>query len=268
MAESQGLGRYALVRGGGDLGTGVAHRLHRAGWRVLVVDRPRPTALRLGVAFATAALTSDRCWSVEGVSARCCEGTAATLRAWEAGCVALVHALPAARPTVWVDVRMRGLDDPDLGLERAQLVVAVGPGYRAGEHAHVLVESNRGPRLGARIHEGSCEAHTGVPGEVLGERQRRLLRAPCSGTLTRRLALGALVVAGDVVAEVDGQPVRAQLTGMLRGLKLSGLPVERGRKVGDVDPRCDPELLFEMTDKARSVGAGVAAAVAEAGLEP
>ena len=44
-----------LVRGVGDIGSAVAHRLFREGYGVVIHDDPKPTMTRRGMAFADAA---------------------------------------------------------------------------------------------------------------------------------------------------------------------------------------------------------------------
>ncbi|MCO5170200.1 MAG: selenium-dependent molybdenum cofactor biosynthesis protein YqeB [Planctomycetes bacterium] len=261
--------QVALVRGGGDLGTGIAHALHLSGRRVVVVDRPLPSALRLTVAFAAAAVAPDGRWTVQGVEALRCARPDDVAAAWAAGRVALWTGPEAdlgLRPDLLVDARMRALTEPSTRRDEAPLVIGVGPGFRAGVDAHAVIESNRGPRLGRVITEGVAEPHTGVPGAVAGYRRERLILSPCAGTFERCRDLGDAVEAGDVVGHVlddaDGRPVRVGLSGMIRGLKLTGVRVGAGHKVGDVDPRRDRALLLEMTDKARAVGRGVLEAAA------
>jgi xanthine dehydrogenase accessory factor len=161
---------------------------------------------------------------------------------------------------------MRSLTEPMARLDEARLVIGVGPGFVAGRDVHVVIESNRGPRLGEPITSGAAEAYTGVPGDVLGLREERLLRAPRAGRLTRVRELGDFVEAGEVVATVEGEPVVARIAGMVRGLKLDGVPVGARHKVGDVDPRRDRALLAKMTDKARAVSLGAVRAALTSGV--
>lgn len=253
-----------LVRGGGDLGTGVAHALHLAGWRVIVHDRPLPTALRLTVAFAAAAVEGEV--TVCGVRAVHARDVGELEAAWRTNAVALwtrdEAALPL-RPRAIVDARMRGLTELATRLGDAELVIGIGPGFVAGQNAHLVIESNRGPNLGRVIAEGTVEPYTGIPGEVLGYRAQRLLVAPRAGLLAREVGLGDFVEAGQVVARVAGEPIVARIAGMVRGLKLDGVPVGEGHKVGDVDPRRDRRLLAEMTDKAVAIGRGAVEAVSK-----
>jgi xanthine dehydrogenase accessory factor len=262
-------GRSAIVLGGGELGTGVAHALFRSELRVLVVDRPVPGALRLGVAFAAAAVGVERRITVEHVAAVLCPSQLAIEAAWARGEVPLWVGPVAAlrlRADVCIDARMRRLTAPLARWPAAELRIGIGPGFVAGSDVDLVVESNRGPTLGRVLDHGSAERHTGVPGLVAGYREPRILRAPCAGRFVRRRALGAFVEPGDAVGEVAGQAVRARLHGMVRGLKLTGVLVGAGHKVGDVDPRRERALLTTMTDKARAVGQGVLGALELAGL--
>lgn len=258
----------ALIRGGGELGSAIAHAFALAGARVLVLDRPLPSALRLHVAFAWAAVLPARRHSIEGVTAAHCADRAAVDAAWERGEVALWTADPPGdvRPEILVDARMRSLTEPLAHLDEARLVIGVGPGFVAGRDVHVVIESNRGPRLGEPITLGPAEPYTGVPGDVLGLREERLLRSPRAGRLTRVRQLGAFVEAGETMATVEGEPVLARIAGMVRGLKLDGVPVGARHKVGDVDPRRDRTLLGKMTDKARAVSLGAVRAAFTSGV--
>jgi xanthine dehydrogenase accessory factor len=248
----------------------VACVLAQAGVPVVVLDLPVPTALRLTVAFAAAVLQGEIV--VGGVLGRHVTSGIGLLAAlhhdvvplWtgsEADLRAHIHC------AALVEARMRGLSGLPLDRAEAPLVVALGPGYEAGLHAHVVIETNRGPNLGGLLWRGQAQEHTGVPGLVLGLTQERILRAPASGVLRRNMDIGALVDAGAAIAHVDGLAVRAPIAGMVRGLKLDGVAVRAGWKVGDVDPRRDRALLTQPSDKAEAVGAGVLEALRE-GLGP
>lgn len=260
------------IRGGGEMGSAIAHAFALAGLRLLVLDRPLPGALRLGVAFAAAAVSADGRVTIEGITAARCRDRREIEAAWARGEIALWidpwtdPTVATLRPGVLVDARMRSLTEPMTRLDEAPLVIGVGPGFDAGRDCHYVIESNRGPRLGAVITSGPADSHTGVPGDVLGFRDERILRAPRTGRLERARDLGDFVEPGDVVATVDGAPVVARLGGMIRGLKLSGAEVGAGHKVGDVDPRRDRALLSCMTDKARAVARGALEAAVLAGV--
>lgn len=257
-----------FLRGAGDLGSGVAVALVRAGVPVVAVELPRPTALRLTVAFASASLTGRvTVGGITGVHAEDVDAVRAALAAgevavWTRGEARLRENIS---PRAVVDARLRGLTAPDLSPTDAPLVIGLGPGYVAGRHCHFVIETNRGPRLGEVLEHGQAEAHTGVPGVIAGESARRILRSPVAGIFTRVRAIGDVVAAGEIVATVDGEPVRAQLAGLVRGLLLDGVAVPMNKKCGDVDPRGDRRLLTTPSDKAAAVGAGVLRALRRGG---
>ncbi|MAE70473.1 MAG: molybdenum hydroxylase [Gemmatimonadetes bacterium] len=259
-----------LIRGGGEMGSAVADTLHRAGFRVVVLDRSPPTSLRHGIAFASALLKGSIV--VEGVEGVLCESRREVLDAWSrnrvAVCVQAMCAFAGERPDVLVEARMRGLIDPPVRIDEARVVVAIGPGIVAGRDAHFVIESMRGPRLGRVLTHGEAEPHSGVPGEVLGFSEERILRAPREGVFRRVLDLGDFVDPGDVVGWVEGGALRSRLRGMIRGLKLSGVEVGAGHKVGDVDPRRDISLLEVRTDKAGAIGRGALLALAGGARRP
>jgi len=249
----------ALVKGGGDLATGVALRLLRSGFAVVMTELPKPTVIRRTVAFAEAVF-ADRV-IVEGVEAVRSDPGDDLSPLLGRGVVPVVvdpgasvrHAL---RPDLLVDAVI-AKRNTGTHIDDAPAVVALGPGFRAGRDVHAVIETQRGHTLGRVIWDGEALADTGVPGEVGGFAVERVVRAPCAGSFRGLRQIGELVARGDVVAEVDGEPVRSTLDGVLRGLLHTGLPVTPGYKVGDVDPRAAREHCFLVSDKALSVAGGV-----------
>ncbi len=250
------LNALAVVKGGGDLATGAAYRLFRAGFRVLVTEIAQPTTVRRTVAFAEAVYAGET--MVEGVTAKL--GTAPG-----DGFVPVVVDPTAAciqqfRPQVVVDGIMVKANTGTT-IDDAPVVVALGPGFEAGVDCHAVIETNRGHDLGRVVLRGRASPNTGVPGAIGGETERRILRAPASGRLRTHSHIGDVLRDGDVVAEVDGQPVVSQIAGVLRGLLHEGLSVPQGLKLGDVDPRAEVAHCFSISDKALAVGGGVVEAV-------
>ncbi len=248
-----------LIRGAGDLATGVAHRLQRAGFSVAMAEVPQPRALRLAVSLANAVYEGSA--TVEGVTAQRAESAAEARRLLAEGRIAVLVDPEAGEglslaPEVLVDAIMA---KRNLGtaITAAPIVIGLGPGFAAGVDVHLVVETNRGHYLGRVIEAGAAEPNTGVPGPVLGYARERVLWSPAEGILHARCRIGQLVAAGTAVAEVDGRPVLAQVGGALRGLLHDGLPVLAGEKVGDIDPRGIPEYCFTISDKARAIGGGV-----------
>jgi xanthine dehydrogenase accessory factor len=255
-----------VVRGGGDLASGVIYRLFKAGFPVTLIELARPLVIRRAVAFASAVFEEQI--TVEGLTARRIERAADVDTVLAAGEIPVLvdetgASLAELKPVVLVDGRMakRNLDTTPDG---APLVIALGPGYEAGQDCHAVIETNRGHYLGRVIWFGSAQPDTGLPGGVWGHVADRVLRAPADGTVTPRAAIGDPLAQGDVVATVAGQPVIAPFDGVLRGLIHPSVPVTAGLKIGDVDPRGDRNHCFTISEKALAVGGGVLEAILSA----
>ncbi len=252
-----------LIRGAGDIATGIALRLHRAGLRVVMTDLPAPTAIRRTVCFSPAILHGET--EVEGIRAVRAE-SAAQAKALLAQDVVPVLADPECRcrtelrPDALVDAI---LAKRNLGtrMTDAPVVIGIGPGFTAGEDCHAVVETMRGHTLGRVIYRGSALPNTNIPGLIGGYAGERVLRAPADGIFHQLLDIGAEVQPGDVAGEVDGQPMRCTIGGVVRGILPNGTPVHKGMKSGDVDPRCKPEYCTTASDKALAVGGGVLEAI-------
>ena len=252
-------GVSAVVRGGGELASAAARLLFLAGMRVVVLEREQPLAVRRLVAFGDAVFAGER--DVEGVRG--------VLVGLDAVPDAIVDYVPvvidpdgrflARGADVVVDARMskRGYARGDI---RA-FVVGLGPGFTAGVEVDAVVETQRGPDLGRVLWSGFAEPDTSLPSPVLGYTEKRVLRAPRTGVFREGAAIGAVVVPGDRVGEVDGETVTTPIAGLLRGLLKDGVRVAAGTKVGDVDPRGPGVNAALISDKARAVAAGVLEAV-------
>jgi xanthine dehydrogenase accessory factor len=254
-------GSLVVVRGAGDLATGCIIRLVRAGFRVVALEVPQPSAIRRTVSFAEAVYDGTAC--VEGVRALRC----ATLpEAWTPGDPVPIlldpeaRCLDALRPAALVDAI---LAKRNLGTTRdmAPVVVALGPGFEAGRDAHAVVETNRGHDLGRVLLTGSAEPNTGIPGLIGGHGEARVLHAPAAGKVEPLCAIGDRVAAGDPVLTIGGVVVVSALDGIVRGLIRPGFEAWAGLKVADVDPRGAREHCFTVSDKARALGGGVLEAI-------
>lgn len=249
-----------LVRGGGDLATGIVWRLTRMGWPVLVTELANPLTVRRTVSLSTAVRQKEI--DVNGMIGRLCPvDPAALAKTLTAGEVPVVVSpdLPNIAFAAVVDARL-AKRNIDTSLEDAPIVIGVGPGFNATADCHAVVETNRGPNLGRVIWEGSAEPNTGTPGLVAGRGRERVLRSPAEGEVAWSADIGDLVVADQVLGTVDGHPITAPFDGVIRGLIIEG-PVRQGLKVGDVDPRGDVSLCHQISDKALAVGGGVVEAV-------
>ncbi|MCC6474388.1 MAG: EF2563 family selenium-dependent molybdenum hydroxylase system protein [Burkholderiales bacterium] len=250
-----------VVRGGGDLATGVVHRLRCAGFPVLVLELDRPRVVRRMAAVAQAVYSGEI--RIEGLVARRADALAPAppRGAWVPVSVDPDGAaITRLRPAIVVDARMAKAP-LDTRARAAGLVIGLGPGFAAGEHCHAVIETHRGHDLGRVLRAGTARPDTGLPEAVLGHRGERVLRAPADGVFRARTEIGDRVVEGAPIAEVEGVPIRAPFTGVVRGLLFDGLTVRSGEKVGDVDPRGEPRHCFSISDKALAVGGGVVEAV-------
>ena len=252
-----------VIRGAGDLASGISLRLRRSRIQVVMTDITRPTAIRRTVCFSQAIVHRETV--VEDVTARRAEGAARALELLQDGVIPVLadpegRCIPELRPDAVVDAI---LAKRNLGtrITDAPVVVGVGPGFTVGEDCHAAVEPMRGHYLGRVIYDGSPIPNTGVPGLIGGFAGERVLRAPADGVFHQILDIGAQVKMGDVAATVDGQPMVCTLDGVLRGILADGTPVHRGMKAGDIDPRCEKKHCYCASDKALAVGGGVLEAI-------
>ncbi len=252
-----------LIRGAGDLASGIALRLFHAKMEVIMTDLPRPTAIRRTVCFSQAILFGTM--AVEDVTAAFAETPEAAVSILkekkipvladpEAACIAVL------RPDAVVDAI---LAKRNLGtkITDAPCVIGVGPGFTAGIDCHACVETMRGHTLGRVITEGSPIPNTNIPGLIGGFAGERVLRAPADGIFRQRLEIGDMVEQNEIAGYVGTEPMRCQISGVLRGLLADGTPVHRGMKAGDVDPRGEVSYCQLVSDKALAIGGGVLEAI-------
>lgn len=252
-----------FIRGAGDIATGIALRLRRARFQVVMADVAHPTAIRRTVCFSQAIVNGET--AVEGVTARLAknrEEAAAVLARGDIPVLVDPEAKTAQRlnADVLVDAI---LAKRNLGtkITDAPVVIGVGPGFTAGVDCHAAVETMRGHTLGRVLYEGSPLPNTNVPGLIGGYAGERVLRAPDDGVFHLCKDIGTVVSEGDTVGEVNGKPMQCTISGVLRGILPDGTPVHRGMKAGDVDPRCKVEYCDSASDKALAVGGGVLEAI-------
>jgi xanthine dehydrogenase accessory factor len=284
QGSAGGEGRpVALIKGAGDLATGVALCLVRAGYSVVMTETPQPTVVRRKVALAEAVYEGRV--EVEGL-----EGVLAQeedIPGLLARGVVPVLVDPGARvrrrlkPELLVDaiIAKRNLGTR---ITDAPIVIALGPGFVAGRDAHAVVETMRGPSLGRVLTQGAALPDTGIPAERHGFGKERILRSPGDGVFIPGRQIGDRVRRGEVVGQVEGlvdglvegpadgavrsTAVVSQLDGIIRGLLRGGLRVTAGFKLGDVDPAATLRDCYAVSDKALVVGGGVLQAACLLGL--
>ncbi|MBK8049994.1 MAG: EF2563 family selenium-dependent molybdenum hydroxylase system protein [Anaerolineales bacterium] len=258
-----------LIKGAGDLATGVALRLHRAGFPVFMTEIDTPLAVRRTVAFAQAVYDGE--CQVEGVWARRCTIAEAPSISSDGKIPVLIDpqttAIASLRPIAVVDAIIAKYNT-GTQIGDAPLVIGLGPGFTAGVDCHCVVETHRGHNLGRVLWSGAAEANTGEPGELpgIGQRASRVLRAPAAGCVWPHREIGAFVTEGEMIAEIvnGGEcvaEIRAPFAGVVRGLIHRSLFVSQDVKIGDIDPRLDPASCFTVSDKSLAIGGSVLEAV-------
>ena len=253
-----------LIRGAGEMASGVAHRLHQSHFKICMLEIPHPLAVRREVSFCEAIYEGEK--EVEGVQAKFISTPKEIQSVWKEGKIPLLvdsdgkKTSDLLKPDVLVDAI---LAKKNLGtrIKDAPLVIGLGPGFTAGKDVHIVVETNRGQNLGKMILNGTAEPDTGIPGEIGGFTIGRVLRTMKKGIFVPQKSIGDRVSKGSVVAVVDDFPVIAKISGVVRGLLRESVEVRKGMKVGDIDPRGKRELCFTISDKARAIGGGVLEAI-------
>lgn len=252
-----------MIRGAGDIATGAAVRLFRAGFDIVLTEIDKPTAIRRSVSFSEAVYNRNA--FVEGIECVLVateEEVAATIKAKKIPLIIDADAKMAQfiKPDILVDAILAKCN---LGtnIHMANIVVALGPGFEAGVDCHAVIETMRGHDLGRVYYEGCTIPNTGIPGDIAGYTERRVLRAPCDGVFHSDKHIGDKVSVGEVIAYASETEIFASINGVLRGVLPNGITVYRGMKCGDIDPRGVEKHCFSVSDKARSVGGGVLEAI-------
>ena len=274
-----------LIRGAGDLATGVIQSLHRAGFSLVATEVPDPSAIRRSVALCEAVY--DGLARVEDCQAQLCSSVGEALELLARNPSPAVSS-GAFQPTLTADQQeAKGstfsspiplLIDPNLsclpelkpfaiidaiiakkntGLQRrmAPITIALGPGFSAGEDCDIVVETMRGHNLGRLIFSGTACPNSGIPGLIAGHDADRVIHSPATGSIHNLAQIGDLVEAGQILADIEGVPVKATIHGVLRGLIRDGFAVSEGLKIADIDPRYTEEMnCFTISDKARALG--------------
>lgn len=252
-----------VIRGGGDIATGIAHRLFKAGFKVIVLDIENPLAIRRKVSFCQAMYSGEIVIEeVKGVLSKNIKEVYENLKK---GNIAVYidekgEIIKEIKPLAVVDSI---LAKKNLGTNRemASITIGVGPGFEAGKDVDLVVETSRGHFLGNVIYKGSSIKNTGIPGSILGYTEERVIRAKGNGTIENYFNIGEKIKKGEVVCKTGQVEVEAKITGVIRGLLKDGLYVKEGLKIGDIDPRGIAEYASTISEKARAVGGGVLEAI-------
>ena len=252
-----------LIKGAGDLATGIAYRLKKSGFDIVMTEIHKPTTVRRTVAFSQAVFDNEIV--IEGIKGVKVNNINEIYEEIREGNIPIIidenaEIIKELRPDVVVDAIIA---KKNLGtsIEDAPIVIGVGPGFEAKVDCHLVVETKRGHYLGKVIEEGSAIPNTGVPGNIGGYTKERIIRASSNGKIKPVVAIGDFVKKRDIVAYIDGIEVLAEMDGIVRGMLQEGIEVFKGMKSGDIDPRCEKDNCFTISDKARSIGGGVLEAI-------
>ena len=252
-----------LIKGAGDLATGIAYRLKKSGFDIVMTEIDNPTTVRRTVAFSQAIFDNEieieciKCIKVNNINEihkEIKKGNIPIIIDKEA------NIIKKLKPKVIVDAIIA---KKNLGtsINDAPIVIGVGPGFEAKKDCHLVIETKRGHYLGKVIEEGSAIPNTGIPGNIGGYTKERIIRASSNGKIRPVVKIGDYVKKGEVIAYIDGVEVVAEIDGIVRGMLQEEIEVFKGMKSGDIDPRCEKDHCFTISDKARSIGGGVLEAI-------
>lgn len=262
------MNQLVIVRGGGDIATGTIYKLVKCGFRVLVLEVEKPSAIRRNVAFSEAVYRGT--WQVEDMTCYLAKTKEEAISFLQEGELTVLidpngESIEQFKPIAVVDAI---LAKKNLGTHKqmAPVTIALGPGFTAGEDVHAVIETMRGHSLGRVIYEGQAIANTGVPGMIAGYAKERVIHSPAEGILHNVKQVTDLVKQGEVIATIETTEgvveVKATINGLLRGLIRDGYPVTEGFKIADIDPRKQEyENCFTISDKARCIAGGVVEAL-------
>jgi len=252
-----------LIRGGGEVASGVAHRLARAHFRVCMTETSHPLAVSRGVAFCEAIYDGKK--EVEGVVARQVKSANEIPKVWHESEIPIIvnpeaSIRDALNPHVLVDAIMA---KRNLGtkITDAPLVIGLGSGFQAGRDVHMVVETNNSESLGKVILEGEAEKNTGTPVAIGGLTKERVVWAPQAGIFTTSKQIGDSVDVHQIVGWVGEQPMQAPISGILRGLMRNGVRVSEGSKLIEIDSVNDRAICYAIRDKMRAIAGGVLEAI-------
>lgn len=252
-----------VIKGAGDLASGIAHRLKKSGLDVVMTEISNPTTVRRTVAFSQAIFDTEVL--IEGIKGVKVSNTNEVYRVIQEGNIPIIvdekaEIINALKPQVVVDAII-AKKNIGTSIDDAPIVIGVGPGFEAGVDCNLVVETKRGHYLGKVIESGTAIPNTGVPGNIGGYTKERIIRASNDGIIKPVVSIGDFVNKGQVVAYIDGVEVLAEIDGIVRGMLQNGIKVFKGMKSGDIDPRCERNHCFTISDKARSIGGGVLEAI-------
>lgn len=255
--------KLVIVRGAGDLATGILYTLYHFGYAVAATELEYPSSIRRTVSFSEAVYEGR--YTVENVTAVRCDNPLDMNSILEEGSIPVLidpdgKYIWEIKPDIVVDA-MLAKKNLGTAMDMAKIVIGAGPGFIAGQDVHAVVETKRGHNLGRVILSGQAAADTGIPGTIAGYSKERVIYSPKAGKIRNIKKIGDFIRAGEAIATVDGDGVASNINGTLRGLIRDGYIVTKDFKIADVDPRDVYGHCFTISDKARMVGFGTLYAI-------
>jgi len=252
-----------LIKGGGEVASGVAHRLFHAHFRVCLTEIPHPQAVSRGVTFSEAVYDNEK--EIEGVTGVLVDSLSGIRQAWASNRIPVIVDPEAKikdtlKPDVLVDAVMA---KKNLGtkITDAPLVIGLGPGFRAGHDVHMVVETNNTEQLGRVILDGEAKANTGIPIAVGGLTSERVIHSDGSGLFRTVSKVGDTVKAGEVIGSVGGREIKSPLGGVVRALIRDGIQVEPGTKLLEIDSGAGEKVCYRIRARIRAISGGVLEAI-------
>lgn len=252
-----------LVKGGGEIATAVAHRLTRAGFRVCLTEVSVPLAVHRGSTYCEAVFDGEK--TVEDLTAKQADSFEQISTIWNEGKIPIVidpetRAKEFIHPQVLVDATMMK-NNISTKISDAPLVIGIGPGFKAGVDAHIVVESYHDENLGRVLTEGNALPNTGIPLNIGGYTFERAFHATRDGKFVAYKQLAEKIKTGDIIGEVDGEQLIATIDGVLRAVLRSDISVREGTKLAEIDPEATPDICYLIRGKMRAIAGGVLEAI-------
>lgn len=251
-----------LIKGAGDVATGVAHTLAKNEYHVVMTEIPNPTTERRAVAFSEAVYEDE--WEVEGLTAKKTSPDKIHDTISEGKIPVVVDPktkiLKHLNPDILIDAIM-AKRNTSTNVHDAPITIGLGPGFEAGKDVNAAIETSEGPNLGKVYYQGSPQPFHGIPCRIEGKTHERVIKAPQNGTLKVLASIGEHVDEGQIIAKVDDLEVKAEINGVLRGIMRDGLKVKKNTKLGDIDPRDQKEFCFSIAQRSEIIGEGVLDAI-------
>lgn len=253
-----------VIRGGGDLATGVAEVLYQSGFKILILDIEKPSSIRRSVCFSEAIY--DGVVKVENIICKKVENENEIEKCWSEKIIPIMvdekgEIIKKIKPDVVVDsiIAKKKLGTTK---EMAPITVALGDGFEAGKDVDIVIETMRGHNLGRIITSGRAMKNTGIPGEIKGVSKDRVIYSKANGRFSSVKKIGDTVQKDEIIGYVGDVEIRGKISGVLRGIIREGYEVTENMKIGDIDPRTEEKNnCFTISDKARSLGGAVLRAI-------